>query len=104
MDLKGLFARKNPEARPSNIATQQEKSTTDYTASSAMQADRSEVNAPSQIVQRDVDVTDESSEKRPITKQAILLGGIASIGGFMFGYESAQISGMEYVVSLMLWY
>lgn len=30
----------------------------------------------------------------PATMKAILLGAIASIGGFMFGYESGQISGM----------
>lgn len=30
----------------------------------------------------------------PVTKLAVTLGAIASIGGFMFGYESGQISGM----------
>jgi len=33
-------------------------------------------------------------EKQKATVLAILLGCIASIGGFMFGYESGQISGI----------
>ncbi|KAM3080425.1 hexose transporter hxt5 [Clarireedia jacksonii] len=32
-------------------------------------------------------------EKQPVTRLALMLGAIASIGGFMFGYESGQISG-----------
>ena len=37
--------------------------------------------------------TGESLKKHPVTKMAILLGSIASMGGFVFGYESGQISG-----------
>ncbi|TEY45489.1 hypothetical protein BOTCAL_0331g00090 [Botryotinia calthae] len=36
---------------------------------------------------------DEILDDLPATKLAITLGAIASIGGFMFGYESGQISG-----------
>ncbi|KAI9053190.1 hypothetical protein LZ554_003456 [Drepanopeziza brunnea f. sp. 'monogermtubi'] len=35
----------------------------------------------------------DAAEQLPVTWLAVLLGGIASIGGFMFGYESGQISG-----------
>jgi len=37
-----------------------------------------------------------STESEPkVTFLAILLGAIASMGGFIFGYESGQISGMS---------
>lgn len=35
----------------------------------------------------------DATKELPVTWLAILLGGVASIGGFMFGYESGQISG-----------
>jgi SP family sugar:H+ symporter-like MFS transporter len=34
-------------------------------------------------------------KKQPVTAYAVILGAIASIGGFMFGYESGQIGGMS---------
>lgn len=37
--------------------------------------------------------TERGDKGAPATTKAILLGAIASIGGFMFGYESGQISG-----------
>ena len=33
------------------------------------------------------------ASKLPVTALAIVLSAVASIGGFMFGYESGQISG-----------
>lgn len=36
---------------------------------------------------------EEALDNLPATKLAMTLGAIASIGGFMFGYESGQISG-----------
>jgi MFS transporter, SP family, sugar:H+ symporter len=104
MALKRWFPRKQSEARPSNITIQQEKSTTENTASSATPVDRSEINAPPQTVLRDAEATDDNYDRLPITRPAILLGGIASIGGFIFGYESAQISGMERLICLMSTY
>jgi hypothetical protein len=37
--------------------------------------------------------TTQALEQQPVTFFALLLGAIASIGGFIFGYESGQISG-----------
>lgn len=34
-----------------------------------------------------------ADEQLPVTWLALVLGAVASIGGFMFGYESGQISG-----------
>jgi hypothetical protein len=36
----------------------------------------------------------DAPKKQPATPMAIILTSIAAIGGFMFGYESGQISGM----------
>ena len=36
-------------------------------------------------------------EKQHATLFAIVMGGIASIGGFIFGYESGQISGKSLI-------
>ena len=55
--------------------------------------DRSDTNVPTQGVPGDHVIPDNSLEKLPVTTLAMLLGAIASIGGFMFGYESGQISG-----------
>ena len=37
----------------------------------------------------------EKLKKQPIALLSLVLGGISSIGGFMFGYESGQISGIS---------
>lgn len=34
-------------------------------------------------------------EESKVTALALILGAVSSIGGFMFGYESGQISGMS---------
>lgn len=36
---------------------------------------------------------DDAFKQLPVTWLALVLGAVASIGGFMFGYESGQISG-----------
>ena len=41
----------------------------------------------------DVPVTTNAEESPRVTPLALILGAVASIGGFMFGYESGQISG-----------
>lgn len=38
----------------------------------------------------------QDEEKPKLTVLAILLSAIASMGGFIFGYESGQISGTSY--------
>ncbi|KAH6696743.1 hypothetical protein BKA61DRAFT_682954 [Leptodontidium sp. MPI-SDFR-AT-0119] len=50
-------------------------------------------NAPETDANGNVVPTEEAFKELPVTWLAILLGSIASIGGFMFGYESGQISG-----------
>lgn len=43
--------------------------------------------------------SDEVAVNRKVPMIAWFLGAIASIGGFMFGYESGEISGKKYVYS-----
>lgn len=38
-------------------------------------------------------IADDDAPKGRIPAVAVILGAVASIGGFMFGYESGQISG-----------
>jgi MFS transporter, SP family, sugar:H+ symporter len=92
-----LFTRNKLGALPTGVTSVQEKSIAGSTPSSETPADRSETNVP---VQGAPDDLDDLLEKRQVTTSAILLGAIASIGGFMFGYESGQISGMQYLRSL----
>ncbi|KAE8447186.1 hypothetical protein EG329_011017 [Mollisiaceae sp. DMI_Dod_QoI] len=46
-------------------------------------------------------VPENAPEEGPVTWLALILGGVASIGGFMFGYESGQISGRKQTTSLL---
>lgn len=39
---------------------------------------------------------DDAYKQLPVTWLALILGAVASIGGFMFGYESGQISGTRF--------
>ena len=36
---------------------------------------------------------DENLKQQPVALFAVVLGAISSVGGFIFGYESGQISG-----------
>jgi hypothetical protein len=90
----GLFTKKKLEAQSFNTVFVQEKSVTDVTPPPETPADSSEVTVSAQNVQGGNAATNNTLDKPLVTTQAILLGAIASIGGFMFGYESGQISGM----------
>jgi SP family sugar:H+ symporter-like MFS transporter len=64
-------------------------------------ANQSRMSLPLQTQQSSPVATEDSDKKalkdHPVTVLAALLGSIASIGGFMFGYESGQISGMSLI-------
>lgn len=49
---------------------------------------------PSQTPYPQGSLNEQDPDNLPATPLAITLGCIASIGGFMFGYESGQISGL----------
>jgi hypothetical protein len=92
----GLFdRRKNDVQQPSGTVTVEEKSTPGGTPTPLTPVARSAADLPAQIDQDGNAATEEAGGKRRVTKLAVLLGSIASIGGFMFGYESGQISGMS---------
>ena len=74
--IMGLFSKKAPEG----VA---EKGTP-------------ETSTPAETPARTVSPTRDGAEIEPqgrVPAIAVILGAVASIGGFMFGYESGQISG-----------
>lgn len=89
-----VIVKRRHENEPSDSASAQKKSIAENTLSSGTPANPSEANVSAQVVQGDNAIPDDNIEKGVLTIRAILLGAIASIGGFMFGYESGQISGM----------
>lgn len=55
-----------------------------------------ESSTPAETPARTVSPTRDGAEVEPqgrVPAVAVILGAVASIGGFMFGYESGQISG-----------
>lgn len=95
----GLFNRKPPKAQlPDMPFVEEDKSIPGDTPTTSTPANGSVANVPFPVAQNDSVVTAGFPvEKRPVTTSAVLLGAIASIGGFMFGYESGQISGKLYL-------
>jgi SP family sugar:H+ symporter-like MFS transporter len=87
----GFFRRKKAQLAESVV----EKSTPAETPSTLTPANSSDTSLPVQADQNDNVAADEALKKQPVTLLATMLGGIASIGGFMFGYESGQISGIS---------
>jgi SP family sugar:H+ symporter-like MFS transporter len=88
----GVFNKTSAANPAAEAPIVQEKSVT----GTSTPVDRSEANASStQAVQGSNIIVDNAVEQRRVTPIAVLLGAIASIGGFMFGYESGQISGRE---------
>ena len=84
----GLFNKKQAEKVTGNVAPV-EKGTPDCTPISGSPIIRSRTTS---VHEQDASLTD-ALKKQPATPMAIILGSIAAIGGFMFGYESGQISG-----------
>jgi MFS transporter, SP family, sugar:H+ symporter len=91
----GWFTSKEPQGPSFDVVFVDNKSTARNTPSTGTPANYSEANVSVQTVQNDNPTVQMPLETRSITRLAVLLGAIASIGGFMFGYESGQISGMS---------
>jgi SP family sugar:H+ symporter-like MFS transporter len=95
----GMFSRKKapeankiPDAHMGQI-NPSEKPTPAETPATLTPANNSQTSLPIQHNSNVAVAPEDALKKQPITMKAILLGAIASIGGFMFGYESGQISG-----------
>jgi MFS transporter, SP family, sugar:H+ symporter len=84
-----LFSKK--KTAPATVGPHDKASSTDTTTSNTP-ATESVASLPEQ---HNNHVATQPLETPSVTLLAILLGSIASIGGFMFGYESGQISGMS---------
>ena len=84
-----IFERIRLDLSPIQAPSEQEKSITE----GSTPADQSRDNVSTQAAHGN-NLAPSNIEERRVTSTAILLGAIASIGGFMFGYESGQISGM----------
>ncbi|XMA18173.1 hypothetical protein WAI453_010964 [Rhynchosporium graminicola] len=90
----GIFHSKKAKAEP---VFQEKKISTNTTPAVTPAAHTPETRSLNQVpvveVNGNVLPAEEAFKELPVTWLAILLGSIASIGGFMFGYESGQISG-----------
>jgi SP family sugar:H+ symporter-like MFS transporter len=93
----GLFSKKKAVPSADSHVFPIEKGTPSDTPSTQTPhqtpATRSIASINEETVHNDSLAAVQALEKQPVTWLAILLGSIASIGGFMFGYESGQISG-----------
>ena len=85
-------------AATSGELTPQEKGTPAITPAQTPRAStphsESEAAQVEQDAEQHIPNHEEVLKRQPPTVLACTLGAVASIGGFMFGYESGQISGM----------
>lgn len=86
----GIFNRKKqPDAVAAEVSPSEKNASTE---NSAIVTPRGNLQSSLPIRGENI-VPEEALKKQPITPFAVVLGAIASIGGFMFGYESGEISG-----------
>jgi SP family sugar:H+ symporter-like MFS transporter len=91
--MMGMFNRKKHAEAHAGEVSPSEKATPAETPETVTPANNSQSSLPMEVEQKSNIAPEEASKKQPVTAFAIILGAIASIGGFMFGYESGQISG-----------
>ncbi|KUJ06374.1 hexose transporter HXT13 [Mollisia scopiformis] len=77
--------------------TRKSRGTTDIAEKHSPQSTTPEGLTPAASIHGPDDIqpaaVEDALKEQPVTWLALVLGGVASIGGFMFGYESGQISG-----------
>lgn len=89
----GFFSRKKAPVAHVGEINPSEKPTPAETPATLTPANNSQASLP---IQHNSNVVSEAALKElPVTMKAVLLGAISSLGGFMFGYESGQISGLS---------
>lgn len=89
----GIFNRKKlPEAHAGEVSPS-EKATPAETPATLTPANNSQSSLHIEAEHSINVAPEEALKKQPVTAFAVILGAIASIGGFIFGYESGQISG-----------
>lgn len=85
----GMFSKKNA------ATAVDEKAVHDVSPESRTPANQSSANS---LRDRPVN-PDALLEEAKVTGLALTLGAVSSMGGFMFGYESGQISGMSCILN-----
>jgi hypothetical protein len=94
MGIMGMFSMKKAEPEPhAGELTPAEKGTPVDTPAETPAATTPAATTPRASLQG-MPPPKEALKSQPPTSLACTMGAIASIGGFMFGYESGQISGM----------
>jgi SP family sugar:H+ symporter-like MFS transporter len=92
----GFFSKSTaPAGEVIPSAKQSRATSTTQTPAASTPANASQISLDKQGQGQDAHLaaTAPLEEQGKITAKAVILGAIASIGGFMFGYESGQISG-----------
>jgi SP family sugar:H+ symporter-like MFS transporter len=80
--------------KPKPVPTQEFKEVSPAETPLGTTARNSSVAQDGKVVTDVIPPPPEHLEEPKARKKALVLGGIASIGGFLFGYESGQISGV----------